>query len=90
MKPGPFTYHDPHSLSELQAVLGSVENAKVLAGGQSLMPMLAMRFVQPDHVIDINRISFQIVLIFVAEVVMALPAVRPALVAVGAAPFSIT
>jgi carbon-monoxide dehydrogenase medium subunit len=56
MKPGPFTYHDPRTLEELNALLGSVENAKVLAGGQSLMPMLNMRFVLPDHVIDINRI----------------------------------
>jgi aerobic carbon-monoxide dehydrogenase medium subunit len=54
MKPAPFTYHDPRSLTDLKAVLGSVENAKVLAGGQSLIPMLAMRFVQPDHVIDIT------------------------------------
>src|SRR6266851_7743039 len=32
-------------------------NAKLLAGGQSLMPMLNMRFVQPDHVIDLNRVE---------------------------------
>jgi carbon-monoxide dehydrogenase medium subunit len=37
-------------------LLATLENAKVLAGGQSLMPMLAMRLVQPDHVVDINRI----------------------------------
>ena len=56
MKPGPFIYHDPRSLDELNALLGTVENAKILAGGQSLVPMLNMRFVLPDHVIDINRI----------------------------------
>lgn len=56
MKPGPFTYHDPRSMEELNALLGRVENAKILAGGQSLVPMLNMRFVLPDHVIDINRV----------------------------------
>lgn len=37
-------------------LLARLENAKVLAGGQSLMPMLNMRYVLPDHVIDLNRI----------------------------------
>ena len=57
MKPAPFTYHDPRSMAELTALLASLENAKILAGGQSLVPMLNMRFVLPDHVIDINRIA---------------------------------
>lgn len=56
MKPAPFTYHDPRSLPDLTALLGRLENAKILAGGQSLMPMLNMRYVIPDHVVDINRI----------------------------------
>lgn len=56
MKPGPFAYHDPRSLSDLKGLLGTLENAKILAGGQSLMPMLNMRYVLPDHVVDINRI----------------------------------
>lgn len=38
-------------------MLSKLENAKVLAGGQSLMPMLNMRYVLPDHVIDLNRID---------------------------------
>jgi carbon-monoxide dehydrogenase medium subunit len=38
-------------------LLGRLENAKLLAGGQSLMPMLNMRFVLPDHVIDLNRVE---------------------------------
>jgi CO/xanthine dehydrogenase FAD-binding subunit len=38
-------------------LLGSLENAKLLAGGQSLMPMLNFRFVQPDHIIDLNRVE---------------------------------
>ena len=57
MKPPPFAYHDPTSVSEAVALLGKLENAKLLAGGQSLMPMLAMRYVLPDHVIDLNRIA---------------------------------
>lgn len=57
MKPGPFTYHDPTTVDELIAVLGSHEDAKLLAGGQSLMPMLNMRYVIPDHVIDLNNVD---------------------------------
>jgi carbon-monoxide dehydrogenase medium subunit len=57
MKPPPFHYHDPDSVTEACALLARLENAKLLAGGQSLMPMLNMRFVLPDHVIDLNRIA---------------------------------
>src|SRR5512140_2136214 len=57
MKPPPFRYHDPRTVSDAVGLLASLENAKVLAGGQSLMPMLNMRFVQPDHIIDINRVD---------------------------------
>ena len=57
MKPPPFQYHDPRTLAEAVSLLGRLENAKLLAGGQSLMPMLNMRFVLPDHVIDLNRIE---------------------------------
>jgi carbon-monoxide dehydrogenase medium subunit len=57
MKPPPFHYHDPKTVSEAVALLGSLENAKLLAGGQSLMPMLNFRFVQPDHIIDLNRVD---------------------------------
>jgi carbon-monoxide dehydrogenase medium subunit len=38
-------------------LLTSLDNAKLLAGGQSLMPMLNMRFVLPDHVIDLNKVD---------------------------------
>jgi aerobic carbon-monoxide dehydrogenase medium subunit len=57
MKPPPFRYHDPRTVNDAVALLGSLENAKLLAGGQSLMPMLNFRFVQPDHIIDINRVE---------------------------------
>jgi carbon-monoxide dehydrogenase medium subunit len=55
MKPPPFRYHDPRTIGDVVGLLGRLENAKLLAGGQSLMPMLNMRFVLPDHVIDLNR-----------------------------------
>lgn len=57
MKPPPFRYHDPRTVGDAVALLGSLENAKLLAGGQSLMPMLNFRFVQPDHIIDLNRVE---------------------------------
>src|SRR6204780_3001664 len=57
MKPPPFSYHDPCTAADVVGLLGSLENAKLLAGGQSLMPMLNMRFVLPDHVIDLNRVD---------------------------------
>jgi Aerobic-type carbon monoxide dehydrogenase, middle subunit CoxM/CutM homologs len=56
MKPVPFKYHDPRSIPELTALLGKYEQAKLLAGGQSLGPMLNYRYVVPDHLIDLNRI----------------------------------
>lgn len=57
MKPPPFSYHDPSSIGEVLTLLGSLENPKLLAGGQSLMPMLNMRYVMPDHVIDLNKVD---------------------------------
>ncbi len=57
MKPPPFTYHDPRTIPDVLDLLGEKENAKILAGGQSLMPMLNMRYVLPDHVIDLNRVG---------------------------------
>jgi carbon-monoxide dehydrogenase medium subunit len=57
MKLPSFSYHDPRTVPEAVALLVRLENTKVLAGGQSLMPMLNMRFVHPDHVIDINKVE---------------------------------
>jgi carbon-monoxide dehydrogenase medium subunit len=57
MKPPPFTYHDPSSVDDVVGLLKTLDNTKLLAGGQSLMPMLNMRFVLPDHVIDINKVA---------------------------------
>jgi aerobic carbon-monoxide dehydrogenase medium subunit len=57
MKPPAFSYHDPRTAAEVVGLLTSLDNAKLLAGGQSLMPMLSMRFVLPDHIIDLNRVD---------------------------------
>jgi aerobic carbon-monoxide dehydrogenase medium subunit len=57
MKPPPFSYHDPRTVAEVIGLLSTLENARLLAGGQSLMPMLNFRYVQPDHIIDLNRVE---------------------------------
>ena len=56
MKAPPFQYHRPQTREELGALLVRLDNAKILAGGQSLMPMMNLRVIAPDHLIDINRI----------------------------------
>lgn len=56
MKASAFDYHDPRTRDELVGLLATLAGAKILAGGQSLMPMLNLRLVAPDHLIDINRI----------------------------------
>jgi aerobic carbon-monoxide dehydrogenase medium subunit len=57
LKPPPFTYHDPRSVSDVVDLLASLENARVLAGGQSLMPMMNFRYAMPDHIIDLNKVG---------------------------------
>lgn len=58
MKPAAFTYHAPESLEEALRVLADVgEDGKVLAGGQSLVPILNMRLAAPAHLVDINRVA---------------------------------
>jgi carbon-monoxide dehydrogenase medium subunit len=57
LKPAPFKYHDPRTVDEAVGLVGSLDNARVLAGGQSLMPMMNFRFAQPDHLIDLNRVA---------------------------------
>ena len=58
MKPAPFAYHDPRTVDEALSLLGCYgDEAKVLAGGQSLMPVLNFRLSVPSVLIDINRVS---------------------------------
>jgi carbon-monoxide dehydrogenase medium subunit len=56
VKPPPFTYHAPATIGEACLLLGSLEDAKILAGGQSLVPLLNFRLARPAHLVDINRI----------------------------------
>jgi aerobic carbon-monoxide dehydrogenase medium subunit len=56
MKPPAFQYHAPETIEQVIALLSSLENSRLLAGGQSLMPMLNMRYALPDHIIDLNRV----------------------------------
>ncbi|MFI7133722.1 FAD binding domain-containing protein [Nonomuraea sp. NPDC050153] len=56
MKPPPFEYHAPRDLGEALRTLAEVPG-KVLAGGQSLIPMLNMRLAAPEHLVDINRVQ---------------------------------
>lgn len=57
MKPPAFTYHDPSALDEAVALLATYGgDAKLLAGGQSLIPLLNMRLAEPAHIVDINRL----------------------------------
>lgn len=57
MKPAPFIYHSPRSREELLSLLAELDNARVLAGGQSLVPLLNLRLAAPDHLIDLNGIA---------------------------------
>jgi carbon-monoxide dehydrogenase medium subunit len=56
MKPAPFSYHRPASVGEAVRLLATLENAKVIAGGQSLMAMMNYRYAMPDHLIDVARL----------------------------------
>ncbi len=56
MKPAPFTYVRAGSIDEACALLAEDENGRVIAGGQTLVPMLAMRLARPSRLIDIARI----------------------------------
>jgi carbon-monoxide dehydrogenase medium subunit len=57
MYPSRFRYEAPHSLDEAIGLLhGGGDNAKVLAGGQSLVPLMKLRFASPELVVDINNL----------------------------------
>ena len=57
MKPPQFEYHAPASVAEVCSLLAELEDAKVLAGGQSLVPLLNFRLARPAHLVDINRVG---------------------------------
>lgn len=58
MKPAPFDYHAPDSIDETLSLLGNLgDDARLLAGGQSLVPAMNFRVVQPSVLIDLNRVE---------------------------------
>jgi carbon-monoxide dehydrogenase medium subunit len=59
MKPAPFVYHAPSTVDEAVALLAEYADAdgRVIAGGQSVVPMMAFRLARPGHLIDINGIA---------------------------------
>ena len=59
MKPAPFIRHAPKTLDEALKILGEVatQDGRVLAGGQSLVPIMAFRLAKPAHLVDINGVE---------------------------------
>ena len=58
MKPAPFEYHAPETVADAVTLLAELgDGAKVLAGGQSLVPMLALRLAVFEHLVDIGRVA---------------------------------
>jgi aerobic carbon-monoxide dehydrogenase medium subunit len=58
VKPPPFEYHRAQTVSEALGVLAELgEDARILAGGQSLVPLMNFRLAQPEHILDINPIE---------------------------------
>jgi aerobic carbon-monoxide dehydrogenase medium subunit len=56
MIPGSFEYFAPRTLDEAVSLLGKHPDSKILSGGQSLIPLMKLRFASPSYLIDINRI----------------------------------
>jgi carbon-monoxide dehydrogenase medium subunit len=58
MKPSTFDYHAPADVAQATALLAELgEGAKVIAGGQSLVPLLALRLAAPSHLVDVRRLD---------------------------------
>src|SRR5262245_43284577 len=59
MKPAAFRYHAPKTVEEAVAMLAELapQDGRVLAGGQSLVPIMAFRLARPAHLVDINSVA---------------------------------
>jgi carbon-monoxide dehydrogenase medium subunit len=57
MYPASFEYHAPATLKDALGLLGKLPDAKILAGGHSLVPMMKLRLAQPKHIIDLRKVS---------------------------------
>ena len=57
MYPAAFEYHSPTSVQDALGLLGQLkDDAKILAGGHSLIPMMKLRLAQPKHLIDLRKV----------------------------------
>jgi carbon-monoxide dehydrogenase medium subunit len=56
MYPAAFEYHAPSTVNEALQLLGTLDDAKILAGGHSLIPMMKLRLAQPKNLIDLRKI----------------------------------
>ncbi len=58
MIPRQFEYHAPQTVSEAIALLQKYgDTAKLLAGGHSLIPMMKIRFAEPEHLVDLGKLA---------------------------------
>jgi carbon-monoxide dehydrogenase medium subunit len=57
MYPAAFEYHSPATVKEALGLLGKLEDAKILAGGHSLIPMMKLRLAQPKNIIDLRKVA---------------------------------
>ena len=58
MIPGSFSYHRPTTVADAVKLLASLgDEARPLAGGHSLLPMMKLRLATPDHLVDLGRID---------------------------------
>ena len=67
MKSAPFVMHEASSQANILDLLELYgEDARIIAGGQTLVPVLAMRVASPDHLIDINKVIELKIMVFLA------------------------
>src|SRR5438105_906093 len=57
MYPAAFDYHAPTTVKDALKLLGKLDDAKLLAGGHSLIPMMKLRLAQPKHLIDLGKVK---------------------------------
>jgi len=71
MKPPPFAYHRPADVTTAARMLAELgEDAKVLAGGQSLIPLMNFRLAAPEHLVDVNHLGLDTITMDDGEMVI--------------------
>jgi carbon-monoxide dehydrogenase medium subunit len=88
MKPSSFEYHAPRTIEDAVALLARLapEEGRVIAGGQTLVPAMAMRLARPGHLIDINRVAGLDAITVAGDALSIGACVRHAALGDGAAP----